>query len=93
MGYKVSDLVKLASEIDAKECIRFSPEGYVIVSIDNAPPENPSALVKWLTGITCAIVIVASIVVDIYVPALAPLMGAVQGVAIEVFMQVVLENH
>lgn len=93
MGYKVSDLVKLASEIDAKECIRISPEGYAIVSIDNAPPEKASALVKWLTGITCAIVIVASIVVDIYVPALAPLMGAVQGVAIEVFMQVVLENH
>ncbi len=93
LGCNVADLVAAASEIDPMECIRITPDGYVIINVDNAPPEGPDAVAKWTIGICCGIVVIGSTALNIFVPAARPLSGAITGAAIDVFMQVVVENH
>lgn len=93
LGCSVDELVVAASEIDPMECIRITPEGYVIINIENTPPEGPAAVAKWTIGIACGIVVIGSTALNIFVPASRPLCGAITGAAIDVFMQVVVENH
>ncbi len=93
MGYQVSELAKMAEKIDPKDCIRFTPEGAVVVDVSKDVIKSPDAATKWLVGISCGIVLAASIALSIFVPPLAPLSGALSGVAVEVFMQVVIENQ
>lgn len=93
MGIPVKELIEISKELDPMECIRITPDGTVLVDIDNDIPETPDALTKWLVGISCGIVVAGAIALDIFVPALVPVSGAISGVAVEVFMQVVFENQ
>lgn len=93
MGFDVELLRSIAAELDPMQCIQITPDGIEINDILEEMPKEPTAFVKWMTGIGCAIVIVATVIVEIYVPALTPLCGAVSGAAFEVFMEVIVENH
>ncbi len=93
LGYKVSELADAASELDPMECIRITSDGYVIIDVDNNPPEGKEAVAKWTVGICCGIVIAGSTALTIFVPAARPLSGAITGAAIDVFMQVVIQNQ
>ena len=92
LGYRVSDLVQAASELDPMECIRITPEGFVIIDIIDETPETADELTKWLVGAGCLILVAGSIALEVFVPAARPLSGAIMGAAIDVFMQVVVEN-
>lgn len=93
MGYSVAELVELTKTLDPLECIRVTPDGTIVINVENDIPESPDKLTKWLVGITCGIVVVVSVALDIFVPVLTPLSGVMSGAAIEVFMQVVVENQ
>ncbi len=93
MGYRVADLLEISSELDPNECIQFTPEGMVTFSVSDLPYNNPSAFVKWSTGIICGLAVVGCIALDVFVPALMPLSSAIMGATIEVFMEVVVANH
>ncbi len=92
LGYKVTDLVESASQLDPMQCIRITPEGYVIVDIGNGNPETADGLTKLLVGAFCLIFIAGSIAIDVFIPAAHPLSGAIMGAATDAFMQVVIEN-
>ena len=93
LGCKVADLIDAASELDPTECIRITPNGYVIIDVDNNPPEGKEAVAKWTVGICCGIAVIGSTALTIFVPAARPLSGAITGAAIDVFMQVVVQNQ
>ncbi len=93
LGCNVSELVAVAEQIDPMECMRITPEGYVVIDVENASPEGPEAVAKWAVGISCGIVVIGSTALNIFVPAARPLSGAITGAAIDVFMQVVVNNQ
>ncbi len=92
LGYNVAELVNYASQLDPMECVRITPEGMVVIKMTGDIPGGPDELTKWLVGIGCGIVVIASTALNIFVPAARPLCGAITGAAIDVFMQVVIEN-
>ncbi|MBQ9064086.1 MAG: hypothetical protein IJ123_01420 [Blautia sp.] len=92
-GYDVKELAQIMSQIDPMECIRITPDGLVMVDFEEDFWRDSNSLAKWLTGACCAITIAGCIAVDLFIPALAPVSGAIMGTATEVFMQVVLNNQ
>lgn len=93
MGIPVDELIQKASALDPMMCIRITPDGTVEVPLNGEIPQTPDELSKWMVGVSCGIAIASSIAVGIFVPAATPLTGAVTSAAIDVFMQVVVENH
>ncbi len=92
LNFKVSELVESASQLDPMQCIRITPEGFVIIDVINDSPETADEMTKWLVGAGCLILVAGSIALEIFVPAARPLSGAIMGAAVDVFMQVVIEN-
>ena len=92
LGYRVSDLVESASQLDPMQCIRITPEGIVIIDIIDSTPQTADDLTKWLVGAGCLIAVAGSIALEIFVPAAQPLSGAIMGAAVDVFLQVVIES-
>ena len=92
LGYSVSDLVDCASQLDPMQCIRITPEGFIIIDIIDETPKTADELTKWLVGAGCLILVAGSIALEVFVPAATPLSGAIMGAAVDVFMQVVIEN-
>lgn len=92
LGYRVSELVESASKLDPTQCIRITPEGFVTIDIDDDIPGTADELTKWLIGVGCFITVAGSIALNIFVPAARPLSGAITSAAIEVFIQVVINN-
>ena len=92
LGYRVSELVECANQLDPMQCIRISPEGLIIIDIIDEEPGTADELTKWLVGAGCLILVAGSIALEIFVPAARPLSGAIMGAAVDVFMQVVIEN-
>ncbi len=93
MGCSVDELVAEVSKLDPAECIRITPDGNVILNTELSPPATPSATAKWVVGISCGIAVAGGIALSAFVPAATPATGAICGAAIEVFMQVVVENN
>lgn len=92
-GVAVDVLVKEIEKVDISECIRITDDGIEIVNASGPPPEEPTELAKWTTGICCGMLVAGSIALTVFVPAAAPLSAAICGSAIEVFMEVVMDNH
>ena len=92
LGHNVDDLVEYASQLDPMECIRITPEGLEVINLSGDVPGGPTELAKWLVGIGCGIAVVVSTAVNIMLPVARPLCGAITGAAIDVFMQVVINN-
>lgn len=95
LGYSVDLLVEAAKELNPLECFRITTDGLSVVDISEIPPEEPTALCKWLVGTACVIAIavgMAGSVIYAACPPLSALAGAVTGAAIETFMQVIIEN-
>lgn len=92
LGCDVAELIEEVAKLDPMQCVRFTPEGHVVIDIERNIPQGSSALAKWTVGICCGIVVAGSIAVNVFVPATTPVTGAICGAAIDVFMQVVLEN-
>jgi len=93
MGVDVKVLREEVKKLDPNQCIRFTPNGNVIVDIDESIPNEPTAMAKWVVGISCGIAVAGSIALGVFVPAATPVSGAICGAAIDVFMQVVIENN
>ena len=96
LRYPVSSLVEIANDLDPLQCIRITDEGLAVIDIEQAPKEGEEALVKWLVGTGCVILAAVGMVgavVFVECPPLSALSGAIAGVAIEVFMQVVINNE
>ena len=91
MGYKVEDLIKASEELDPNEFIRVTSDGLMVQEIP-PPVATPSGLVKWLTGIICAVAVAISVAVQVFVPMAFPVTGAIIGSAIDIFGQVVIFN-
>lgn len=92
-GYDVKELVQLTSAIDPMECIRITPDGFVMVDFETDFLRDPNSLAKWLTGACCLITVAGCIAVDLFIPALSPVSGSIMGIAVEVFTEVVIQNH
>ena len=93
LGCDVNELVEEVSKLETSQCIRITPEGNVIVNVGDSIPNGPSAIAKWTVGIGCGILVAGSIALGVFVPAATPASGAICGAAIDVFMQVVVENN
>lgn len=96
LGYQVSSLVEISKQLDPMECLRVTGDGLMVVDIIPMPKEGEEAFVKWLVGTGCAIltaVAMVGAVVFIQCPPLSALSGALAGLSMEVFMQVVIENE
>lgn len=91
LGYKVTELVEAASTLDPMQCIRITPDGFVIINMEESPG-SADELTKWLVGSVCFILVAGSIALEIFVPAARPLSAAIMGGAINAFIQVVFEN-
>ena len=97
MGYNVSDLINIAKELDPSTCIETTPSGLVVVNIAEAPPEEPTELVKWMTGICCGVAIVGGVALSCLgnMPqfiALKGVGGAIIGASMEIAIEVIIEN-
>ncbi len=92
MGYDVSELIEKAKQLDANECMKLTDHG-IVIEFDNDAPADKEKLSKWLVGISCGVLVIGSVALDVFVPALRPVSGAISGAAIEVFVQVVIENQ
>ena len=92
LGYRVADLIDYASQLDPMECVRITPDGLVVIQIEDEIPERPDNLTKWLVGIGCLMVVAGSTALTIFFPVARPLSGAITGAAFDIFMQVVIEN-
>lgn len=95
LGFNVSTLIEIAEGLDPLECLRVTDGGLTVIDIELTPPEPPSLFVKWLVGVGCGIVAVVGMAASIVfaeIPPLSSLAGAITGVAIELFMEVVVEN-
>ena len=92
-GYDVKELASLTEQIDPMECIRITPDGMVMVEVEPDFWEDSNSLAKWITGTCCAITIAGCIAIDIFIPILSPVSGAIMGTASEVFMQVVINGQ
>lgn len=93
LGCDVAILVEEVKKLDPTQCFRFTPDGYIIVPFDEKIPEAPSDLAKWTVGVCCGIAVAGSIALRIFVPAATPAAGAISGAAIDIFLQVVVENR
>ncbi len=96
LGYQVSSLIEMSKQLDPMECIRITDDGLEVINIEEPPKEGEEALVKWLVGTGCVLLTAVGMVgsvVFIECPPLSALSGAIAGVAIEVFMQVVISNQ
>lgn len=93
LGCDVATLVEEVKKLDPTQCFRLTPEGYIIVPFDEKIPEAPSDLAKWTVGVCCGIAVAGSIALRIFVPAATPAAGAISGAAIDIFLQVVVENR
>ncbi len=93
LGCHVEELIEAVSKLDPKQCIRITPDGHVIIDIDDEIPKESDALAKWVVGVSCGIAIIGSVALEIFVPVTSPAAGAIIGAAVDVFMQVVIENH
>lgn len=92
MGYDVSELIEKAKQLDPNEIMTITPDG-IIIDVADDIPDDPDKLAKWLVGVTCGVLVIGSIALDVFVPALRPVGGAISGAAIEVFIQVVIDNQ
>ena len=92
MGYDVSELIEKAKQLDPNEIMTITPDGIIIEVADDIP-DDPDKLTKWLVGVTCGVLVIGSIAVEILVPALNKESNAISGAAVDVFIQVVLDNH
>ncbi len=92
LGYNVAELAEVASRLDPMQCIRITPEGYLIIDIIDENPGTADELTRWMVGAGCLIITAGSIALDIFVPAARPLGGAIMGAAVEAFMQVVIQK-
>lgn len=92
LGCDVKELVKEAESLDPMECFRITPSGNIIIDVRYSPQGNEQ-VAKWIVGMGCGIAVAGSIAVQAFVPAATPVTGAICGAAIEVFMQVVVENN
>lgn len=93
LGYDVDYLVELAEELDPLECYQITSDGLLVLDLVNSPDEE-TALVNFLVGSGCVIVTALSLVGSVACmecPILSASLGAITGVAIEVFIQVVFE--
>lgn len=96
LGYKVSDLVKAAEQVDVQQVLRITEGGLAVIDLQSGPKEGLEAVANWLVGTTCVIVTAVGMVtsvVTVSCPVLSACAGAVAGTAIDVFMQVVVENE
>jgi len=94
LGYNVSELVELASELDPLECYRITSDGLLKFPVDEGD-EEATTTCKWILGSVTAVAAIAGAVcscVFIECPPLSAATGAVSGLAMEIFMQVVFES-
>ena len=95
LGYNVKSLVDVAKGLDPLECYRITNDGLLALTIEPGQKDE-STLVTWLIGTTCVIVAVIGMVgsqVFIECPPLSSRAGAVTGLAIEIYMQVVISGE
>ena len=95
LGHPVAQLLEECQSLDPMECFRVTPSGISVIDVQATQPKEPTALCKWLVGSACAIVTAAGLVASVVFaecPPLSALAGAVTGMAIETFMQVIVEN-
>ncbi|SDB54374.1 hypothetical protein SAMN02910263_02763 [Butyrivibrio sp. INlla16] len=93
LGYDVEQLREAAAALDPMECYRITNEGLITIDLEHSTKDQ---VAQWLVGTTCVVVIAAGLVgsvVFIECPALSAASGAMTGVAIETFMQVVINNQ
>ena len=93
LGCNVKALIEEVSTLSPDQCIRITPEGNVIVNVGNEVPTSSEELARWLVGIGCGIAVAGSIALNVFVPASAPLSGAICGAAMDVFMQILVEKR
>ena len=91
MGHSVKEIIEIAKTIDPMSCIEYTPDGYAFVNVADAPPQEAGTFTRWMTGITCGIVVIASLASQAFgVP--AGVSGAIIGASTEIFFQVVVDN-
>lgn len=96
LGYKVEELVRLADSLDPLQCLRITDDGIMTIDLKSAPKEGADLVVQWLVGTSCVLATAVGMVATVVCapcPMLSVSIGAVTGIAIEVFMQVVMENQ
>ena len=94
LGYDVKSLVELAEELDPRECFRITDEGFIVLTAEPVFREA-SALMKWLVGASTGVVFIVAGVGAMAAktcPLISASFGAIAGTAVEIFMQVVVEN-
>lgn len=93
LGFDVKELVELSKKLDPMECYRFVNDELSVISLEVG--EDSTTLVKCLVGTGCVILTAVGIVgsyVFIECPPLSAASGAIAGVAIDIFMQVVVSG-
>ena len=95
LGYDVSILIEESKKLDPMECYRITNEGLLTLSIEPGQ-KGETTFVKWLIGTACVVVTAVGVVssmVFIECPPLSSAAGAITGLAIEIFMQVVVSGE
>ena len=93
LGYDVQELIKAAESLDPMECFEITQDGLTVLDLGKS---NADMVATWLIGTACVIVTAVCVVgamVTIECPILSAGLGAVSGIAIEIFMEVVISGE
>lgn len=88
LGWSVQDLIAQSQNLDPLECLRITEDGLKVIDIEKTPPPQADKATRWLVGISCAVISILAMVVSAYCPYLKPVMGALQGAAMDILFQV-----
>ena len=93
VGCDVDELIEEVKHLDASQCVRITPEGKILIDVGKDIPDKPSELARWTVGISCGIIIIGGTALSLFYPETISMTSYVTGAAIEVFMQVVIDNN
>ena len=95
LGYDVDSLVEAARKLDPVECYRLTDNGLMTFLPEEESAHKASDLTKWLVGTACVIVTIVSVVemgISMEFPPISAAAGARAGMAVDLFMQVVISG-
>ena len=93
LGFDVKELIELSKQLDPMECYRFVNDELSIITLE--AEEDSTTLVKCLVGTGCVILTAVGLIgsrVFVECPPLSAAAGAIAGISIDIFMQVVVSG-
>ena len=93
LGCDVDELIAEVDDLDPMQCIRITPDGNIVVNVDDNIPIESDAVAKWIVGMSCGIVVVGCLCLGLSNPEFKPACRELFNTSVDVFINVVIQNQ